>query len=108
MKDDSIYVEHIIVSIERILFYIAKIDRSNFLKDLKTQDAVVRQLEIIGEATKKISFDFREKYPNIPWLDMAGMRDRLIHDYIDVDFEIIWKTASEDIPQLKILLEEIK
>jgi len=45
---------------------------------------------------------------NIPWLDMAGMRDRLIHDYIDVDFEIIWKTASEDIPQLKILLEEIK
>ena len=108
MKDDSIYVEHIIVSIERILFYIAKIDRSNFLKDLKTQDAVVRQMEIIGEATKKISFDFREKYPNIPWLDMAGMRDRLIHDYIDVDFEIIWKTASEDIPQLKILLEEIK
>ena len=108
MKDDSIYVEHIIVSIERILFYIAEIDRSNFFKDLKTQDAVVRQLEIIGEATKKISFDFREKYPNIPWLDMAGMRDRLIHDYIDVDFEIIWKTVSEDIPQLKILLEEIE
>jgi len=108
MKDDSIYIEHIIVSIERILFYIAEIDRSSFLKDLKTQDAVVRQLEIIGEATKKISFDFREKYPNIPWLDMAGMRDRLIHDYIDVDFEIVWKTASENIPQLKILLEEIE
>lgn len=108
MKDDSIYIDHIIASIDRIQQYISGLKQSTFLNDLKTQDAVVRQLEIIGEATKKVSFELRDKFPSIPWLDMAGMRDRLVHDYIDVDFEIVWKTASEDIPKLKELLATIK
>jgi len=108
MKDDTIYIDHIKASIDRIQQYISGMKRSAFLNDLKTQDAVVRQLEIIGEATKKVSFELREKSPSIPWLDMAGMRDRLVHDYIDVDMEIVWKTASEDIPKLKELLATIK
>jgi len=108
MKDDSIYIDHIKASIDRIQQYISGLEQSTFLEDLKTQDAVVRQLEIIGEATKKISFELREKYPAIPWSDMAGMRDRLVHDYIDVDFEIVWKTVSENIPQLKELLAALK
>jgi len=108
MKDNSIYIDHIKASIDRIQQYIAGFNRNSFLNDLKTQDAVVRQLEIIGEATKKVSFELREKYSSIPWLDMAGMRDRLVHDYIDVDMEIVWKTASEDIPKLKELLSQIK
>ena len=107
MKDDSIYIDHILNSIKRILTYISGKDKDSFDKDQVTQDAVVRQLEIIGEATKRVSKEFRSKYPEIPWSDMAGMRDVLIHDYIDVDFEVVWKTASEDIPYLKELLEKI-
>jgi len=72
-----------------------------------TQDAVVRQLEIIGEATKRISKDLRNLNPQVPWSDMAGMRDILIHDYIDVDLDIVWKTASESIIQLKNLLQNL-
>ena len=102
MKDDSIYIDHILNSINRIIDYTSGKDRVSFEADLVTQDAVVRQLEIIGEVTKRVSKEFRSKHPDIPWSDMAGMRDVLIHDYIDVDFGVVWKTASEDIPNLKI------
>jgi uncharacterized protein with HEPN domain len=107
MKDDSIYIDHILKSINRILDYISDKDRESFEADLVTQDAVVRQLEIIGEATKRVSTELRSKHPDIPWSDMAGMRDVLIHDYIDVDFGVVWKTASEDIPNLKALFLKI-
>ena len=108
MKDDSIYIDHIIKSIDRILDYIEGKDRELFESDLVTQDAVVRQLEIIGEATKRVSAELRSKHPDIPWSDMAGMRDVLIHDYIDVDFGVVWKTASEDIPNLKALIFKLR
>jgi uncharacterized protein with HEPN domain len=108
MKDDSIYIDHIIKSIDRILDYISGKDRESFEADLVTQDAVVRQLEIIGEATKRVSAELRSKHPYIPWSDMAGMRDVLIHDYIDVDFGVVWKTATEDIPNLKGLFLKLQ
>ena len=108
MKDDSIYIDHIINSIDRIRDYISGKDRESFEADLVTQDAVVRQLEIIGEATKRVSTELRSKHPDIPWSDMAGMRDVLIHDYIDVDFGVVWKTASEDIPSLKALISRLQ
>ena len=108
MKDDSIYIDHIIKSIDRILDYISGKDRESFEVDLVRQDAVVRQLEIIGEATKRVSTEFRSKHPDIPWSDMAGMRDVLIHDSIDVDFGVVWKTAAEDIPNLKTLFLKLR
>ena len=108
MKDDSIYIDHILNSINRILDYISGKDRESFEADLVTQDVVVRQLEIIGEATKRVSKAFRSKHPEIPWSDMAGMRDVLIHDYIDVDFGVVWKTESEDIPNLKTLFLKLR
>ena len=73
MKDDSIYIDHILNSIDRILAYISGKDHDSFEADLVTQDAVVRQLEIIGEATKRVSKEFRLKHPDVPWSDMAGM-----------------------------------
>jgi uncharacterized protein with HEPN domain len=107
MKDDKIYIEHILQSIDRIKAYLKGKDHQSFSDDLMTQDAVVRQLEIIGEATKRISKDLRNKNPQVPWSDMAGMRDILIHDYIDVDIDIVWKTASESIINLKCLLQDL-
>jgi len=107
MKDDQVYIEHILQSINRIQLYISDKDHQSFSDDHLTQDAVVRQLEIIGEATKRISADLRSKNPNVPWSDMAGMRDVLIHDYIDVDLDIVWKTASESISSLKELLQNV-
>lgn len=108
MKDDSIYIDHILNSINRILDYISGKDREAFDADLVTQDAIVRQLEVIGEATKRVSNELRSKHPDIPWSDMAGMRDVLIHDYIDVDLGVVWKTASEDIPTLKALIIKLQ
>jgi len=108
MKDDSIYIDHILNSINRILDYISGKDRQAFEADMLTQDAVVRQLEIIGEATKRVSNELRSKHPDIPWSDMAGMRDVLIHDYIDVDLGVVWKTASENIPDLKALIIKLQ
>jgi uncharacterized protein with HEPN domain len=104
MKDDKIYIEHILQSIDRIEAYLSGKDHQSFSDDFMTQDAVVRQLEIIGEATKRISKELRNINPQVPWSDMAGMRDILIHDYIDVDIDIVWKTASESIIKLKSLL----
>ena len=108
MKDDSIYIDRILNSINRILDYISGKDREAFEADQLTQDAVVRQLEVIGEATKRVSKELRLKNPGIPWSDMAGMRDVLIHDYIDVDLGVVWKTVSEDIPNLKALILKLQ
>jgi len=107
MKDDIIYIEHILQSIDRIQSYLSGKDHQSFSNDFMLQDAVVRQLEIIGEVTKRISKDLRNKNPQVPWSDMAGMRDILIHDYIDVDIEIVWKTATESIINLKNLLQNL-
>jgi uncharacterized protein with HEPN domain len=104
MKDDKIYIEHILKSIDRIEAYLSGKDHQSFSDDFMTQDAVVRQLEIIGEATKRISKELRNMNPQVPWSDMAGMRDILIHDYIDVDIDIVWKTASESIIKLRSFL----
>ena len=107
MKDDKIYLEHIWESIAKIEKYLSGIDYVAYLDDTLIQDAVVRQLEIIGEATKRLSKELKEENQHVPWSDMAGMRDILIHDYIDVDLDIVWKTASESIIELKKLLKNI-
>ena len=107
MKDDTIYLEHIETNLKRIMLYSSGISREAFLENIQLQDACIRQIEIMGEATKRISDTFKEKYPEVPWKDMAGMRDKLIHDYIDVDLNIVYQTVSVDIPNLLPIIEKI-
>lgn len=78
-----------------------------FTKDKKTINAVVRSVEVIGEAAKKIPKTLRDKYPDIPWKKMAGMRDKMIHEYFGIDVEILWKVAKGDAPSLKFMIQDI-
>ena len=100
-RDDSIYLKHILDAISRIEKYVNRINRNRFAKHLLIQDGVIRQIEIIGEASKKLSTTFRNKHKHIPWKDIAGMRDKLIHDYFGVDIDAVWSTVEEDLPTLK-------
>ena len=99
------YLDDILESIINIKSFISDMDYSIFQEDTKTQYAVIRALEIIGEASKKIPNKVKENYSLIPWRFMAGMRDKLIHDYFGVDTQVVWNTATEDI---LILEEEVK
>ena len=76
-------------------------------KDDKTSSAVIRKFEIIGKPTKQIPEEIRQKYPQVPWKEMAGMRDRLIHFYFGIDYKLVWKTIKERIPQVKPLIRKI-
>jgi uncharacterized protein with HEPN domain len=109
------YLEHILEAIERIDRYLADTDEVTFLNDQKTQDAVVRNFEIIGEAAHNIESyhaAFAAAHPDIPWTVIYAMRNRVAHGYFKVDLEMIWKTIHADLPQLhtqiKKLLEQIK
>jgi len=105
--NDSIYLQHILDAIQKISLYLQEIDKDKFLKNSLIQDGVIRQLEIIGEATKQISSELRDQQSSIPWSQMAGMRDKLIHHYFGVDLETVWLTATQDIPELRIPIQSL-
>ena len=100
-KNPKIFLEDILESIERIEEYTKGKTLEEFLDIYEKQDAIIKRLEIIGEAVKNIPADIKKKHPKIPWKDMAGMRDILIHEYFGVIMERIWNTAKNDIPKLK-------
>ena len=100
-RDDSVYLRHILDAISRIEEYSHGIDEEMFYQHHLVQDGVIRQLEIIGEASKRLSREVRAMCPNVPWQDIAGMRDKLIHDYFGVDLDAVWLTARDDVPALK-------
>ncbi len=101
------YIEDMLEAAEKIERYTDAMNREEFVSDEKTVDAVLRNLEILGEASKVISGDVREQAPEIPWSEMAGMRDKLIHGYATIDLDIVWQTVSEDVPPLRSELESL-
>jgi uncharacterized protein with HEPN domain len=101
------YIEDIADAIESIEEFIIDLKYEEFVRDKKTNFAVIRSLEIIGEATKNIPDSVRDKYSHVPWKDMAGTRDKIIHHYFGVDLKVVWKTITEDIPLLKPMIRGI-
>jgi uncharacterized protein with HEPN domain len=100
-KDDTIYLRHILDAIDTIEEYLRGVSEEKFKATRLLQDGAIRQIEVIGEAVRHMSKDIRRTYPEIPWQDIAGMRDKLIHDYFGVDIEKVWDTAQDDLPTLK-------
>lgn len=106
-KDDTVFLKHILDAIDLIETYLEDKSFVDFENYQMLQDAVIREIEIIGEATKNLSANLKNKYPEIPWRQMAGMRDKLIHSYFGVDLDAVWDTAVKDIPLLEGKLAEI-
>ena len=100
-RDIRVYIEDVLESIERIEEYTGSMSEDNFYDNVQAQDAVLRRLEVIGEAVKQIPEDFRDKHPSIPWKKIAGMRDVLIHGYFGVNLKRVWKAIREEIPDLR-------
>ena len=101
-RTDKEFLGDIQEAIRRIRTYTHEMTYREFFVDTRTQDAVIRNLEIIGEATKKLSIGLRNRYPNVPWKEMAGARDRLIHNYFGVDIEIVWEISTAELSDLTL------
>jgi uncharacterized protein with HEPN domain len=106
LNRDIVYLEHIGDAVEKIIQY-SQVGQTTFAADTHWQDAIVRQLEVLGEATKHLSAEIRSKYPQLPWRRMAGLRDVLIHDYMGVDQEVVWAITANEIPQLRDQIRKI-
>jgi len=107
LKEDKVYILHILEAISKAERYVKGFSFEEFLKNEEKKDAVVRNLEIIGEAAAKISQKTRKRHPNIQWRDIIDMRNRLIHEYFGVDFKIVWNVIKEELPILNKQLKQI-
>ncbi len=101
MRRDRAYLKHILEAITNIEKFVEGLTKEGFFENVEKQYAVLRGLEIIGEATKNLSKDLKVKYREIPWRDIAGMRDKLIHEYFGVDLELVWVTIEDKLPEFK-------
>ncbi len=107
MRDYKLYFKDILEAMVSIEKFVGDMSFEDFKEDDKTASAVIRKFEIIGKATKQIPDEVKQKYPEVPWKEMAGMRDRLIHLYFGVDYNLVWTTIKNRIPVVKSLIKNI-
>ncbi|MCF7974654.1 MAG: DUF86 domain-containing protein [Phycisphaerae bacterium] len=107
MRNDRTYVQHMLEAIQTIESYIAGCTFDAFVGNKMMVDAVVRELEILGEAANQVSEDMKDKHPKIPWFKMRGLRNFVIHEYFAVNEKIVWDTCKENLPGLKVQLEQL-
>lgn len=107
MRDYKFYLKDILEAMDSIESFVEGMDLETFQRDDKTASAVIRKFEIIGEAAKQIPEETRQNYTDIPWKEMAGMRDRLIHFYFGVDYQLVWQTIKERLLVVKPLIREV-
>ena len=106
-RDLSVYLDDIVDAMDKAEMFVTGMSYEQFEGDLRTHFAVTRALEIVGEATRRLPVSFREKHPHIPWQDMAGMRDKIIHGYDNVNLRIVWDVVMRDIPAVKPQIQQI-
>lgn len=106
-RDYKLFVKDILDAIDKIEEFIGNMEYGEFIQDDKTSTAVVKKIEIIGEAIKNIPRDVRVKYNAIPWKDIVGMRNKITHNYFKIDYEIVWNVVKEKLPALKIQVEQV-
>ena len=106
MKDDALYLDHILTCLDRVESFIAD-GEQYFMHDIKTQDAVIRNLQVLSESTQRISPDLKDAHPEIPWARIAAFRNVLTHGYLDVDLEVVWEVIQEDLPALRKAIRNI-
>ena len=106
-RNYKMYLDDIQLAMNRIAEYIAGLDFDHFKKDYKTVDAVIRNFEIIGEASKNLDKRIKDKYPEIPWKEMYYLRNKATHEYFGIDYEIIWEVASNHLPENKLQIDQI-
>jgi uncharacterized protein with HEPN domain len=107
-RDPDLLIKDMLGAVRKIELYIAGMDQHAFISDEKTVDAVVRNLEVLGEAARQLPDYFTSRNPNVAWTKIAGLRNRIVHDYFGLDLEIIWQIILHDMPLLKAQLEKLE
>ena len=108
MKATKPFIEHVLASADKIEKLLHGFDKQKFSQDERTQLAIIKLLEIIGEACLRLEADFHHRHPEIPWPKIISMRNRLTHAYWEIDLDIVWKTAKERVPELKQQLQKVQ
>ena len=106
-RDDRVYIEHMIDTANKAISFVAGLSREDFDNNEQLKLAVTHLLQIIGEAARRVSLDFRESHPEIPWKAIVGMRNKVVHDYLNVDEDIVWDTVKQDLTPLILKLTRL-